>query len=801
MDKIRLSPFMAVIPAGSGVFVRSDLKSFALSGEGVAAFVRRALPLLDGRHNAEAIANALPDYSRKSTLALLGELEQLGIIEFADGILSSAEEMQHQTLAAFFRHWGPDPQRMCFTVAKAHVAIVGMNDWSAVACEGLVRSGVGRLTVLDVTGKRRLRNRSMTAARLVSGLRRFRSSTTLSRGIVRMENGVLSDSFDDVTLLLVTANADELQLLDAAARMAEARQFRYMVAHLEGLSAILGPVVIPGETACWECLRHRRLANEGSFGESAALQAALMSGETAMRQSLTPPGAASFLGGLIALEAIKVISDYAPSQLVGRQLEFNLVTYDAKMHGLVRLPWCTVCGGAAGFGDQGPRHSNRGPRRGKLQDQASDLSASREPADLREALAGWVDNRTGIVQHLVINDPSPEQPQSLATTTAIIAAHAVPGHRAAEPLIGSGKHITKVGAMIGAAGEAIERYSASIYRESDLLRASPVKLGRSAFDPVSLSLYLPEQYAQSGFSYDRFDAEKEISWTEGIWLDSGKKVFVPALPTYFNYRAPRTEQFCQVTSNGLAAGGSFEDAALRATMELIERDAFMMTWLQRRPPQRIEVGASSDLGEEVFDVLSELRELGMDTQLYLMKGDVGISSVMCVAWGDGKNRPSATVALAAHFDPVEAVRKAILEQAHIGPYIARLMADASQPIPRTADDVQTLIDHALYYVPRRRLAAFDFIRTERGRPVPIARIKRTSLSGTEACIAALADGGFRVAVADVTAPDVELGPFRVARALGMHLQPIDFGHRQRRLANPRLFSNGHDINPDPHPLA
>jgi len=157
------------------------------------------------------------------------------------------------------------------------------------------------------------------------------------------------------------------------------------------------------------------------------------------------------------------------------------------------------------------------------------------------------------------------------------------------------------------------------------------------------------------------------------------------------------------------------------------------------------------------------------------------------------------VALAAHFDPLEAARKAVLEQAHVGPYVARLMTDSTQKIPKAAADVRSLNDHALFYVPRSRRRAFDFIRSPRRRAVALSRLERPSGSGTDACIAALASAGLRVAVADVTSPDVRLGPFRVARAVGTYLQPIDFGHQQRRLANPRL--GGRPINPDPHPLA
>lgn len=798
--KLRLSPFMAVIPVGSGFLLRSDLKSFALTGDGVAAFVRRALPLLDGEHDAESIVDALPDFDRDSTLAVLADLERIGVVETSRPSPDSANELQHGTLAGFFRYWSLDSAPMNAAIENAHIVIVGLNDSAAIACEQLVRAGVGRLSVLDAPSqRRRKRGGRWTASRLLNRLRKVRSRSVISTGATRIENGVLDLPFADVTLLLVTLAVDDLQLLDAVARTAQDRKIRYMVAHVDGLSAMLGPVVIPGETACWECLRRRVLANQSNVDESATLQSALLSGESAARRSLALPGTASVLGGLISLEAIKVISGYAPSMLVGRQLELSLVTYEAKMHSIVRLPWCPVCGSASASGELRERAASRLNGDDPAHSSVTDLSTAVDPAELRKVLAGWVDNRTGVVRNLVLNDSAPDQPQTVRTATAIIAAHAIPGHRASDPLIGSGKSTTKVGAMIGAVGEAIERYSASIYRESDLLRASADKIGRDGFDPAALTLYLPKQYEIPGFPYDRFDSAKEISWTEGVWLDSGKRVFVPALPTYFNYHAPRTEQFCQVTSNGLAAGPSFEDAALRATLELIERDAFMMTWLQRRPPQRLDVGM--ELGADVHDVLSEFSELGMDAELYLMKSDVRLSSVMCLAWGDGKTRPAATVALAAHFDPVEAVRKAILEQAHVGPYIARLMSDESQRIPRRALDVRTLNDHALFYVPRTRLAAFDFIRAQRGKPLPLSKIKRPTLSGMDACTAALVDGGFRVAVVDVTAPDVGLGPFRVARALGTYLQPIDFGHQQRRLANPRLWSNGHEITRHPHPLA
>lgn len=748
MAKLRISPFVSLIEVDSRIFVRTDLKTFTLTGGDVQDFLRRALPLLDGNRDAKAILEAFPDYSDESVRAFLTNLKTLGLVVEAGEDTNSPDILRQEKLSAFVTSWEPSVQDIKARLSREHVAIVGEFEWLAGVCQELEQSGVERLTKLS------------------------------------FPNGAKSfEPPDDITLLLAIAHPDELGLFDMVARLGEQRKLRYLIAQIDGLSAILGPVVIPGQTACWECLRSRRLANQPSFSENALLQSQLLSKNSTQRRRLSPPGAVAILTGLILGETIKLLTNYTPSHLVGRQLEFNLITHATEIHDLIRLPWCSVCGGAASS-------ENRGS-------SSCDPMLSQDVAELRTNLAGWVDQRLGIVQQLALNYPSPNEPQCLSTATAIVSGSAVLGSHHYDPLIGAGKGTTKIAAMLGAVGEAIERYSASVYREQDLLRATWKDLSDQAFDPASLCLYLPTQYAQPGFPYRAFDSSQELSWTPALWLDSGDTVLVPALATFFNYRARPGELLCQVTSNGLAAGVTFEDAALRATLELIERDTFMMTWLRRKPPQLLEM--SEELGSDVMEIRLELRELGMDTELYLLEGDIRIPTVMCVAWGDGKTRPAASVALAAHFDPIEAARKALLELAHVGPYITRLMADKTQRIPRAATDVKTLNDHALFYVPKNRLSAFDFIRSGRRRAVRLSRLTRPSKKGTDVCISALAQAGLRVAVADVTSPDIRLGPFRVARALGTFVQPIDFGHHQRRLANPRL--RGVTINPYPHPLA
>ncbi|MEM7356795.1 MAG: hypothetical protein AAF657_38620, partial [Acidobacteriota bacterium] len=63
--------------------------------------------------------------------------------------------------------------------------------------------------------------------------------------------------------------------------------------------------------------------------------------------------------------------------------------------------------------------------------------------------------------------------------------------------------------------------------------------------------------------------------------------------------------------------------------------------------------------------------------------------------------------------------------------------------------------------------------------------------------------GIRIATVDLTSPDTYFTPFRVARAVGIEVQPIHFGYRLRPLTNPRLRERlgSQGVNPYPHPIA
>jgi ribosomal protein S12 methylthiotransferase accessory factor len=287
----------------------------------------------------------------------------------------------------------------------------------------------------------------------------------------------------------------------------------------------------------------------------------------------------------------------------------------------------------------------------------------------------------------------------------------------------------------------------------------------------------------------------------GVWLDTQEPVQVPALATYLRFPAVAEEQFAQTTSSGLATGATFDDAALRAVYELIERDAFMLYWLARRPARRV----SKDGCEPATSrALLEVERMGASTEIYLLDVGTHCPTFVCLGLGDGRSWPGVTIGLGTDADPDIALRRAVFEHGHYGAYIRRLMRDGRHHAVVGHENVVSSLDHALYYVHPAHATNLEAFR---GCTAPHASLDDVRLwykqdASLSACVSRLLAAGIRTAAVDVTSPDVRLAPLRVVRAFGVYMQPIHFGMLNRRLRNPRLDrlqSDGLETNP--HPMA
>ena len=159
----------------------------------------------------------------------------------------------------------------------------------------------------------------------------------------------------------------------------------------------------------------------------------------------------------------------------------------------------------------------------------------------------------------------------------------------------SGRGLSREEATRNCFFESIERQSAVFKEGLAQIVATKRELAEAAVSPHQLLLISGSQY-QGRNSWNAtvgadhrlplpFNCDQDISWTSATSLHTGKTWFVPSAVSYLGYPHALEEGFPLPDSSGLASGTSPIDAAERALLELMERDAVSIWWYScaRRP--------------------------------------------------------------------------------------------------------------------------------------------------------------------------------------------------------------------------
>jgi ribosomal protein S12 methylthiotransferase accessory factor len=435
------------------------------------------------------------------------------------------------------------------------------------------------------------------------------------------------------------------------------------------------------------------------------------------------------------------------------------------------------------------------------------------PANLEQLLA-YVSPRVGLIRSLSRIHRGAEEPNPPVVYQATLSHF---DFRRAPPVerVGSGKAESEAEAMAAAIAEALERYCASQPEPVPLVRGPLSQLGRPALYPAECVLYSERQYARANFPYARFADGNVLTWVPARALPGGDEVLVPAALVYLQYvyQGPQ-EYLCPPTSNGLAAGPDVPAAVLGGLYELIERDGYLITWLNKLPAPRVDW---SGLGGLPRAVGAHYRHFGIDVQVFNVTTDIPVYVMLALALDRSGRGPAAVAGLGCNLDPAAALRKSLLEVCQVRPgETLKYHTDPPQQRLRSFADVRTLEDHSALFAMPQSLAELAFLldgtRSQRLQDLP-NRARGETGADLDTCVGYLARAGSRAFYVDVSTPDLDPRALRVVRTLATGLQPIHFGYGEERLGGRRLYEvpaalgyapgprTEDDMNPCPHPLA
>jgi len=204
--------------------------------------------------------------------------------------------------------------------------------------------------------------------------------------------------------------------------------------------------------------------------------------------------------------------------------------------------------------------------------------------------------------HLVVNDALPE------ASFHLVQARIEWSNAATSE--GWGRDRSLEVAQLKAVAEAVERAGyARLPRSAFLARASDLE---SHIEPARLLGYAADQYDRPGFPFHRFAPSQERWWLPATAvLEDGSSAVVADCacnPRAFD-QGYRRSLLTYASTSGCASGIRVEDAVERATLELIERDAFMRHWFAQAPGLSMQVDT---LPAAVIARIQRLMDAGCD---------------------------------------------------------------------------------------------------------------------------------------------------------------------------------------------
>jgi ribosomal protein S12 methylthiotransferase accessory factor len=387
--------------------------------------------------------------------------------------------------------------------------------------------------------------------------------------------------------------------------------------------------------------------------------------------------------------------------------------------------------------------------------------------------------------------------------------------------IGAGVAALRARAMMKAVGESIERYCSASCPQQILVHARFDELGDTAIDPARLAVFARDQCnnetdgaaGNAGFSFP--DSHIQLSWVDAHSLISGNKLKVPATFVYVplaDGSVPPEPRIWFPISTGLACGPSVAAATCKALLEVIERDAFAITWANELPCPKLSLEALNR--PDVAAILEALSEGGLTCTAYALRTDMAIPVILVVITSEVP--PYVSVGLGADLSASDAACSALEEATQTFLAMNRAARAALESEVSSLRNPQNLEQHALAYAVLPEFQAHLRFLDAQISSEPAPDLQSSPCSSVtdrlHAVIDALAARGHEALCVDVTTDDVRELDLAVVRAILPGFRHLDVDHTLRYFAPGRLFEvpvrlglaarerSPAEINPNPHPF-
>ena len=312
-----------------GVILKRGVTEVMIKGTGAADAVKRVLDAAAAGGASVNEIRRLFDRSYASWVdALVHNLHSRRLL-VPKNSRASPPSCKESPLEVFYWHFGKTMEQATAQLNRIRLVIIGINHIAKQLALALTASGYGNFQVFDHP-----RHRNSHFFETNGQLKPLEWPAPLDRPQSWNNN---DHDFGDC--LIVTSDCSGQQPLIEWNRLCLSRKVHFFPILLKKMVGYVGPMIIPGETACYECVTIRQQSHAIDVSTERCIDA------ESNEHSIIGfhPSMATMLGDVGAFELMRFYGPVVPKQPPGHVLELNLLAGTMEGRTVLKTPRCVAC--------------------------------------------------------------------------------------------------------------------------------------------------------------------------------------------------------------------------------------------------------------------------------------------------------------------------------------------------------------------------------------------------------------------------------------------------------------------------
>lgn len=314
-----------------GVLIKRGSVELSITGPAIAEIISTLLDCFSGQSRTKTeLLECFPAAMHESVETLFSALVTHRLVQPEDEA-GTADQIESPTELFFWDH-GVTHASLAGILSSRRFVVLGVNAVSRAVVTALRDGGFEHIVTIDVPNLRNVRFINADGEISMEAWPAILGETTSLESFIEDE-----DEFD---CLVGTSDLGGMHLLRDWNRFAVDSGVAFFPVVLQNMRGYFGPLVIPGETACYECYRARQNSHISDPESQRASE--VIAHETQLGVS-SLPAMTTALGSLAGLELTKFFVSRIAGWHVGTAYELNMLDLSLKRQRVLRIPRCSVC--------------------------------------------------------------------------------------------------------------------------------------------------------------------------------------------------------------------------------------------------------------------------------------------------------------------------------------------------------------------------------------------------------------------------------------------------------------------------